>query len=305
MRVMKSQSVLAAALSVALVSGACGKPELKKIGGQWFVDDVPAGKPSPHLYWMKNGTPVVVDRQILSYSHPGCLIYETVRPGAASVVFAVEAGKSPALVATSDSFRPWRLANDGLRRFSDPAADERGVTRLDMDTIALSDLCMLAWSQPPFAENWAQGSLTPPDVKIEQVSFDVHGADSVGNTTLSEEVRLRHTDVVAELVKAGADVNTPNRYGITPLMTAIAFDAEETRIMERLLDAGADVNAQDKGGTTALMVAARYSRKAAVGLLLARGADAAIRDNEGRNAASMTRDSDVELNRLLSQAAKR
>jgi ankyrin repeat protein len=88
-------------------------------------------------------------------------------------------------------------------------------------------------------------------------------------------------------------------------MTAIAFNHEGTEIVRLLLDAGADVNAQDNGGTTALMVAARYSRKEDVALLLERGADPAIRDNEGRNAASMTRDSDEELNRLLSQAAKR
>lgn len=296
----------AVALAVIVGCVSCSKPPLKKIAGPWYLDDVPAGKPSPHLYWMKQtGTMVVVDRQILSYSHPGCLIYETVRPGSASVVFAVDPGKTPVLVATSDSFRPWRLARDGLRRFSEPSADEHGVTRLDMDTIEISDLCTLAWRQPAFSETWVDEPLSPAEVKTEHVSFDVNGADSVGNSTLSDEARLRHPDVVDALLRAGADVDAPNRSGGTPLMTAIAFNHEDTIIVKRMLEAGADVNAQDKRGMTALMVAARYSRKEAVALLLAHGADPSIRDNEGRNAASMTRDSDVELNRLLNEAARR
>lgn len=299
-----TSGVRALSIVLGLVCASCGEPALKKIAGGWYVDDVPAGKPSPHLYWVQDGRRTVVDRQIRSYAHPGCLVYETARPGAASVVFAVEAGKTPAAVATSDSFRPWRVAVDGLRRFDEPRTDETGAMRLEMDEIAVSELCMRAYNQPPFSEDWSKMPLTVADVRTEHTSFDVHGADSVGNTTLSEEVRLRHAEVAEELIRAGADVNEPNRSGVTPVMTAIAINPADTVILQRLLDAGADVNAQDKGGMTALMVAARYSRKEAVALLLARGADPSIRDNQGRNAASMTRDSDVELNRLLDNAAK-
>src|SRR5262249_30994681 len=155
-------------------------------------------------------------------------------------------------------------------------------------------------------EDWEKKPRTgPPALKVERTVFDVNGADSVGNTTLSDEVSKRQADIVDELIRAGADVNAPNVAGITPLMTAVAFDAQSTALLERLLGAGADVNAQDKGGMTALRHAAHYGRKPAVPVLLAAGADARTRDNQGRTAAAITGNSDSELNRLLEAAARR
>jgi ankyrin repeat protein len=88
-------------------------------------------------------------------------------------------------------------------------------------------------------------------------------------------------------------------------MTAVAYNPDDTIILRQLLDAGADINAQDKDGRTALISAAFYNRREAVSVLLARGADPSIRDNNGRNAAATVRDSAPELHRLLDDAAKR
>jgi ankyrin repeat protein len=45
-------------------------------------------------------------------------------------------------------------------------------------------------------------------------------------------------DLVARLIKAGADVNTVNDYGSTPLTEAAT--AGDTAVIKRLLEAGAD-----------------------------------------------------------------
>jgi len=293
------------AIGLGILCFSCGQPRLTKIAGNWYIDDVPAGTASPHLYWVTMGRRVVVDRQIRSYAHSACLMYETVRPGLASVIFAVESGKTPVAVASSDALRPWHLERLGLKRFNPPATDELGKTILLMEAIDVNELCLLAWRQPPFTEDWAKRATSIANVKIQQTSFDVHGSDSVGNTTLSEAVRTRHPDVVDELIRAGADVNAPNEAGITPLMTAVAFNVEDTIVLRRLLEAGADINAQDRGGGTALMAAANYNREEAASVLLEHGADPSIRDNLGRNAASMTNDSAAKLHRLLDDAAKR
>lgn len=294
-------------LCLACIASCGGGPRLRKIARDWYVDDVEAGKPSPRLYWVRDGKRVVVDRQILGYDASGCVIYETSRPSLSRVVFAVTQPKSPVPIVASDSFSPWRMSWEGLRRFDIPKAQEDGRTILEMDFVPSYDICMLAWQQPEFTEDWAEHTpLNFTRVKIQHIVFDVNGSDSVGNSTLSEEVRERHLHVVEELLRAGADVNTANKYGGTALMTAIAFDAKSTAIMERLLDAGADIDAQDDGGRTALMYAAKYGRKEALQILLARGANPAIRDNNGRTAAAMTENSNgAELTGILEEAIRR
>jgi hypothetical protein len=297
---------IAAVLCLACISSCGGPPRLKRIARDWYVDDVEAGKPSPRLYWVRDGKRVVVDRQILGYDASGCVMYETSRPSLSRVVFAVTQPKSPVPIVSSDSISPWRMSWDGLRRFDIPKAQEDGRTILEMDFVPSYDICMLAWQQPEFTEDWAEHTpLNFTRVKIQHTVLDVNGSDSVGNSTISEEVRERHLQVVEELLRAGADVNAANRSGGTPLMTAIAFDAKSTAIMERLLDGGADIDAQDDGGRTALMYAAKYGRKEALQILLARGANPAIRDNDGRTAAAMTENSNAaELSRILEDAIR-
>jgi ankyrin repeat protein len=197
------------------------------------------------------------------------------------------------------------MTSAGLRRFEPPQTDENGVTTLSYEYLDSLYICSAAWSQPPLDTNWAGGPLTLAKIKTERTTLQVNGVDSVGNSTLDEQLRERRPDIVDELVRAGADVNGANRYGYTSLMTAVVYDQDGTTMVQRLLDAGADVDVQDKSGTTALMVATRYNRKEAAALLLARGADPTIRDNQGRTAAAMTRDWDPTLNTVLEEAAKR
>src|SRR5882672_3769829 len=79
------------------------------------------------------------------------------------------------------------------------------------------------------------------------------------------------------LLAKGADINTRNDNGDTPLMEA-ALNADAA-VLELLLKADADVNATNKAGASALMRAATFEDKAR--LLIANGADVKARSALG------------------------
>jgi Ankyrin repeats (3 copies) len=304
---VRRQPLAAVALCFSIVLLSCGGPRLKKILRDWYVDDVPDGKPSPHLYWVQNGKRVVVDREILSYeTKAGCLLYETSRPNVSRALFGVLPGKIPVAAAASDSFRPWHLGFDGARRFDPPRTDENGATILGMDYVEGNHICSLAYQAPPFREDWAQhGEPDFSKVELQHTDFDVHGVDSMGKSTLMEQVRKMHPDEVDALLAAGADVNAADNFGNTPLTSTMNYDPRATAIMRRLLDAGAIVDAPDSRGMTALMWAASRGKKEAVTILLEHGANPTLRDDSGRTPAAMTGNSKeaADLNALLEKAA--
>lgn len=79
------------------------------------------------------------------------------------------------------------------------------------------------------------------------------------------------TEVVAQLLAAGADVNARSNIGNTVLIW-VAQNGR-TATVAQLLAAGADVNARDNSGRTALILAANYGHTAIVAQLLAAGAE--------------------------------
>ncbi|WP_294393981.1 ankyrin repeat domain-containing protein [uncultured Sphingomonas sp.] len=139
---------------------------------------------------------------------------------------------------------------------------------------------------------------------------------------LFEAARLGRTDMIDPLVKAGADLNAYDDRGFTPLILAayngqlamvevligrgadacrpdrdqgntaqmgVAFKGEDA-IAARLLKAGCNVDARNNAGQTALMMASLFNRTCQVDMLLAAGADRAIRDTAGRSAGSVASD---------------
>jgi hypothetical protein len=81
--------IAAVPICLGLLTSCSGPPHLKRISRDWYVDEVEAGKPSPRLYWVRDGKRVVVDRQILGYEMSSCPVYETSRPSLSRVVFGV------------------------------------------------------------------------------------------------------------------------------------------------------------------------------------------------------------------------
>ncbi len=101
--------------------------------------------------------------------------------------------------------------------------------------------------------------------------------------TLPEAVYQEDIAAVERLLRSGASPNTPNRYGLTPLV--IAAQAANASLVKRLLAAGATVDAPIPGGETALMSASRTGSLEAVEALLKAGANPnAKEDLKGQSA---------------------
>jgi ankyrin repeat protein len=122
-----------------------------------------------------------------------------------------------------------------------------------------------------------------------QKKADVNAAEADGTTPLQWAVRQSFTkddmDIADQLIRAGADVKTANRYGITALYLACING--NAAMIERLLKAGADANAATTEGETALMTVARTGNVDAAKVLLAHGATVDARENWHQQTALM------------------
>lgn len=107
--------------------------------------------------------------------------------------------------------------------------------------------------------------------------------DTLIATQLVRAARDGDTDKIEQLLKNGADADSRDSKGQTPLEVAIR--ARNTLLIKFLLDRGADVNVRDSLGTTALMVACSRSSLEVVKLLLDNGSAIDASDSvSGRNA---------------------
>ncbi len=115
--------------------------------------------------------------------------------------------------------------------------------------------------------------------KLLAAGADVDTPDGYGGTALMTAARWGNTDAVKALIGHKATANTQDHRGWTALMWAAHQGA--TGIVEALLTAGADVTTQNHGGRTALMMAACEGHVEIVRRLLAHGAEVNSRDRDG------------------------
>ena len=92
------------------------------------------------------------------------------------------------------------------------------------------------------------------------------------------------TDWAQRLVERGAQVN---RTGWTPLHYAAT--GPDKALVGWLIDRGAALDARSPNGTTPLMMADRYGNPDSADLLLAKGADAKLRNEKNLSAADFAR----------------
>jgi ankyrin repeat protein len=116
---------------------------------------------------------------------------------------------------------------------------------------------------------WASVACCAVAVAFAQAEVD-------GTTALHHAAERDDLRAATALLKAGADANAANRYGVTPL--SLACTNGDDAMVSRLLKAGANPNAALPGGETPLMTAARTGRLDAVQALLAAGADVHAKD---------------------------
>lgn len=113
----------------------------------------------------------------------------------------------------------------------------------------------------------------------------VPAAGSESETALARAVYGDDASAVEALLRAGADVDAGNDYGVTPLHLACANG--NVAIVRKLLAAGADPNAAKLTGETPLMRCARNGVVDAVRALIERGADVNRTENSEAQTALM------------------
>jgi ankyrin repeat protein len=94
-------------------------------------------------------------------------------------------------------------------------------------------------------------------------------------TPLSRAVKVQDVAEVKRLLASGHDVNAPDEYGETPIMTAASKG--HTAIIEVLLDAGANPNVAWPEDWSPIARATAAGSHRAVVLLLKRGVDPTLR----------------------------
>jgi len=96
---------------------------------------------------------------------------------------------------------------------------------------------------------------------------------------LHNSIRHKRRDLIELLFQCGADVNSKDRMGLTPLCYAVRFH-DDTKFMNILIANGAEVNIKHSGGETLLQYAVIRGKTEAVKLLLEAGAEVDEKDDE-------------------------
>jgi ankyrin repeat protein len=125
-----------------------------------------------------------------------------------------------------------------------------------------------AAARPPLVDIVKAGDLAAVHAAL-QAHQSADDADREGTSAVHWAVLADRSDLVELLLRAGANPNVKNRYGVTPL--SVACENGNATIVEALLKAGGDPNVALASGETPLMTAARTGNSAAVRLLLAHG----------------------------------
>jgi len=118
-------------------------------------------------------------------------------------------------------------------------------------------------------------------------------ADDTGKPPIVYAAARARLDVVKRLLGRNIDINARYPNDLTLLMWASGPDekvaeADAIKVVAYLLDVGAQIDDRDDRGRTALMIAAEGGHAEIAALLLARGADPALKDKAGKRAADLT-----------------
>ena len=114
---------------------------------------------------------------------------------------------------------------------------------------------------------------------------DINAKGFDGETPLLFALSSCHQEAVQILLEFGADVNIKeDKQGYNALMYAAECGWESLKPFEAIIERTTSINAQDNDGWTALMLAAFIDESANVELLIRRGADPRIVNNEGQSA---------------------
>lgn len=114
----------------------------------------------------------------------------------------------------------------------------------------------------------------------------IDAANAAGHSALILAAYSGRLATVDALLRAGADPNRGDARGNTALMGAI-FKGEETVVLRLLDDPRTAVDARNGAGQTAAMFAALFGKRSVIEKLAARGADLGLADAAGQTAQKL------------------
>jgi hypothetical protein len=134
-----------------------------------------------------------------------------------------------------------------------------------------------ALTEEAMAESVAAGNRRYVELYLD-AGFSSGARNGKGIPALTLAVRKNHREIADMLMAAGADIDlaAPDT-GNTPIMDAVAV--ENTDLVRDLITAGATLNVQNKNGQTALILAVGKANGGITDLLVEAGANADITDN--------------------------
>jgi ankyrin repeat protein len=157
--------------------------------------------------------------------------------------------------------------------------------------IVLFALAVLAWlavdqrrqsRERDFLTAASQGNVGRLAELADKVNVDARLSED-GETALHRAASRGHLQAVKLLLDLGAKVDAVDGEGVTPLV--LASYRGQTEVVKPLLERGAVVNAQEKrNGLSSLSHAVGRGDKELVAVLLAHGADPALKSADGRTA---------------------
>ncbi len=204
----------------------------------------------------------------------------TVHATPAALIAAAEAGDLATLRRLLDAGTPVD-ARDGRGRTALLAATHRNqvaAARLLMeraaDVNAKDDL-----QDSPFLYAGAEGRLEILRMTLA-VGADLKSTNRYGGTALIPAAHHGHVETVRELLKTKIAIDHVNRLGWTALLEAILLGdggTAHTEIVRLLVAAGADVNLPDRDGVTPLAHAQQRGQRGIAEILRGAGAGARAR----------------------------
>lgn len=137
-------------------------------------------------------------------------------------------------------------------------------------------------------EAWFEAARTGDQIVMEKLLSEspnlLNQSDKKGYTALILASYHDHREATLKLLKKGADPCLTDLKGNTALM-GVLFKGHK-QLMHDLADK-CDINHRNKEGQTALMFASLFGREEMVKIFLALGAEADLKDHEGRTAVSL------------------
>lgn len=114
---------------------------------------------------------------------------------------------------------------------------------------------------------------------------NVNSKDKYGDTPLHAAILQGNIEIAKLLLKNGADINAKDNSGFT-----VMHNCHSPEVVAYLIEKGADINARDRLGLTPLHWAVKQGYQATVELLIEYKADINIQDNYGNIPLHFTKD---------------